>query len=117
MVRVKRGIISKKSHKKILKKASGYYGSRSRVFRVAKQAVIRASQYSYRDRKQKKREFRKLWILRINAASRSLGLSYSVFIYRLKKLNICINRKFLFNLALFDKNVFNEIFNKVKNFN
>ena len=79
MARVKRGVIARRRHKKVLKQAKGYYGARSRIFRVAKQAVIKAGQYAYRDRRQRKRQFRSLWITRINAASRANGLSYSRF--------------------------------------
>ena len=93
MARVKRGVIARKRHKKILKLAKGYYGARSRVFRVAKQAVIKAGQYAYRDRRQKKRQFRALWIARINAGARVNGLSYSRFIAGLKKASIEIDRK------------------------
>ena len=85
MSRVKRGVTARARHKKVLDKAKGYYGARSRVYRVAKQAVIKAAQYAYRDRRQKKREFRALWIIRINAAAREFGLSYSAFINGLKK--------------------------------
>ena len=85
MPRVKRGVVAHRRHKKILKQAKGYYGARSRIFRVAKQAVIKAGQYAYRDRRQKKRTFRSLWIARINAASRANGLNYSRFIAGLKK--------------------------------
>src|SRR5690554_7917893 len=85
MARVKRGVVARRRHKKILKQAKGYYGARSRVFRVAKQAVIKAGQYAYRDRRQRKRQFRQLWIARINAGARVNGLSYSKFINGLKK--------------------------------
>ncbi|PHQ59445.1 MAG: 50S ribosomal protein L20, partial [Robiginitomaculum sp.] len=88
--RVKRGVTARKRHKKVLKKAKGYYGARSRVFRVAKQAVIKAGQYAYRDRRQKKRQFRALWIARINAGARECGLSYSKLIDGLKKAAIVI---------------------------
>ncbi len=103
MGRVKRGVTAKARHKKILKLAKGYYGARSRVFRVAKQAVIKALQYAYRDRRQRKREFRALWIARINAAARLHGLSYSRFINGLKKANITLDRKVLADLAVHDK--------------
>jgi len=93
MTRVKRGVVARRRHKKILKQAKGYYGARSRVFRVAKQAVIKAGQYAYRDRRQRKRQFRALWIARINAASRANGLSYSRFIAGLKKSGIEIDRR------------------------
>ena len=103
MARVKRGVTARKKHKKVLKQAKGYYGARSRVYRVAKQAVIKAGQYAYRDRKQKKRQFRSLWIIRINAAARNCGLSYSQLINGLKKANIDIDRKMLAEMALFDE--------------
>lgn len=93
MARVKRGVIARARHKKIMKQAKGYYGARSRVYRVAFQAVIKAGQYAYRDRRQRKRQFRQLWIARINAAARQNGLSYSKFINGLKKASIEIDRK------------------------
>jgi large subunit ribosomal protein L20 len=102
MSRVKRGTTAHAKHKKVLKQAKGYYGARSRVFRVAKQAVIKAKQYAYRDRKQRKRQFRAIWIIRINAAARENGLSYGKLIYGLQKANIGINRKMLAMLALED---------------
>src|SRR5258706_9821039 len=100
MPRVKRGVTAKARHKKILAKAKGYYGARSRVYRVAKQAVIKAGQYAYRDRKQKKRVFRALWIVRINAAARMHGLTYGQFINGLKKSSIDIDRKILADIAV-----------------
>jgi len=106
MPRVKRGVIAKRRHKKILKQAKGYYGARSRVFRVAKQAVIKAGQYAYRDRRQRKRQFRALWIARINAAAREHGLSYSRFINGLCKAAVEIDRKILADLAVYEKAVF-----------
>jgi large subunit ribosomal protein L20 len=114
MPRVKRGVTAKKRHKKVLKKAKGYYGARSRVYRVAKQAVIKAAQYAYRDRKQRKRQFRALWIIRINAAAREHGLSYSRFINGLKKTNIEIDRKVLADLAVHNKDAFAAIVERVK---
>ena len=108
MARVKRGVVARKRHKKILKLAKGYYGARSRVFRVAKQAVIKAGQYAYRDRRQKKRQFRALWIARIN------GLSYSRFIAGLKKASIEIDRKVLSDLAVNEKAAFAAIVEKAK---
>ena len=105
MPRIKRGVVARRRHKKILDRAKGYYGARSRVFRVAKQAVIKAGQYAYRDRRQKKRVFRALWITRINAASRANGLAYSRLIAGRVRLTICNSREraralslFLFNL-------------------
>lgn len=109
MPRVKRGVTAKARHRKILKQAKGYYGARSRVFRVAKQAVIKAGQYAYRDRKQRKRQFRQLWIARINAAARECGLSYSRFMDGLKKASIEIDRKVLADLAVRDKEAFAEL--------
>jgi len=103
MPRVKRGVTAHARHKKILKKAKGYYGARSRVLRVAKQAVTKAGQYAYRDRRQRKRQFRALWIVRINAGAREHGLSYSRFINGLKKASIEVDRKVLADLAVFDK--------------
>ncbi len=109
MPRVKRGVTARSRHKKILKAAKGYYGARSRVFRVAKQAVIKASQYAYRDRKQRKRDFRSLWITRINAAAREHGLSYSRLISGLKKASIDLDRKVLADMAVHDKEAFAEL--------
>ncbi|QJC32789.1 50S ribosomal protein L20 [Enterobacteriaceae endosymbiont of Donacia semicuprea] len=109
MVRIKRGVTSKARHKKILKQAKGYYGSRSRTYRSAFQAVIKSGQYSYRDRKQKKRKFRQLWIMKINAAVRQKKMSYSNFIYNLKKNNININRKNLADIATFSNSSFNKL--------
>ena len=114
MARVKRGVIARKRHEKILKLAKGYYGARSRVFRVAKQAVIKAGQYAYRDRRQKKRQFRALWIARINAGARVNGLSYSRFIAGLKKASIEIDRKVLADLAVNEKAAFAAIVEKAK---
>lgn len=114
MTRVKRGVMARKRHKKILKLAKGYYGARSRVFRVAKQAVIKAGQYAYIGRKQRKRQFRELWIVRINAAARLCGLSYSNLMNGLKKANIQINRKVLADLAIFDKQAFSQLAEKAK---
>ena len=114
MPRIKRGVQARARHKKILKKAKGYYGARSRVFRVAKQAVTKAGQYAYRDRRQRKRQFRALWIVRINAASRECGLSYSRFMNGLKKGNIEIDRKVLADIAVFDKGAFSQIAEQAK---
>jgi len=114
MARVKRGVTAKARHKKVLKKAKGYYGARRKVYRVAKQAVIKAAQYAYRDRKQRKRQFRSLWITRINAAARLSGLSYSNFVAGLKKANVEIDRKILADLAVFDKPAFAAIAERVK---
>ena len=114
MPRIKRGVVAKKKHKKILKKAKGYYGARSRVFRVAKQAVIKAAQYSYRDRRAKKRDMRALWIVRISAACKSLDISYSKFIHGLKVLEIDLNRKMLSEIAIHDMATFTSLVEKVK---
>ncbi len=114
MARVKRGVTAKARHKKILDQAKGYYGARRSVYRVAKQAVIKAAQYAYRDRKQRKREFRRLWIVRINAAARLNGLTYSRFMAGLKKASIEIDRKVLADLAVFDKTTFTFIAEKAK---
>ena len=114
MARVKRGVVARRRHKKILKQAKGYYGARSRVFRVAKQAVIKAGQYAYRDRRNKKRTFRSLWIVRINAASRANGISYSQFINGLKKAEIALDRRVLADLAVHDKAAFSAIVEKAK---
>ncbi len=114
MARVRRGVVAHRRHKKILKQARGYYGARSRVYRVAKQAVIKAGQYAYRDRKQKKRQFRRLWIVRINAAAHQNGLSYSQFMYGLKKLDITVDRKMLAELAVFHKKAFSVLADTVK---
>ena len=114
MSRVKRGVVSRRRHKKILKQAKGYYGARSRVFRVAKQAVIKAAQYSYRDRRQRKRHFRSLWITRINAGCRLHSLTYSRFINGLKKANIILDRRILSDIAIHDKESFSAIILQVK---
>ena len=106
MPRVKRGVTAHARHKKILKLAKGFRGRRKNVFRIAKQAVMKAGQYAYRDRRQRKRQFRTLWIARINAAARELGLTYSVFMNGLKKAAIEIDRKVLADLAVFDKPAF-----------
>ena len=114
MARVKRGVIARRRHKKVLKAAKGYYGARSRIFRVAKQAVTKAGQYAYRDRRQRKRQFRALWIARINAGARMNGLSYSRFIAGMKKAAIEIDRKVLADLAVHDKAVFTQLVEKAK---
>jgi large subunit ribosomal protein L20 len=103
MSRVKRGVTARARHKKVLREAKGYYGARSRVYRVAKQAVIKAGQYAYRDRRQKKRQFRALWIVRINAAARENGLSYSRLINGLKQAGIEVDHKVLADIAYHDK--------------
>jgi len=114
MPRVKRGVAARARHKKVLKQAKGFRGRRKNVYRVAKQAVMKAGQYAYRDRRQKKRQFRALWIARINAAVRELGMSYSVFMAGLKRANIDIDRKVLADLAVADKAAFAKIAGQVK---
>jgi large subunit ribosomal protein L20 len=114
MARVKRGVVAKARHKKILNKAKGYYGARSKVYRVAKQAVIKAGQYAYRDRRVRKREFRALWITRINAAARLNGLSYSRFINGLSKAGIEVDRKILADLAVHDAVAFSALAEQAK---
>ena len=106
MPRVKRRVTARARHKKVLSQAKGYRGRRKNVYRIAKQAVMKAGQYAYRDRRQRKRQFRTLWIARINAAARELGLTYSVFMNGLKKAAIEIDRKVLADLAVFDKPAF-----------
>lgn len=106
MPRVKRGVQARARHKKVLKEARGYYGARSRVYRVAKQAVTKAGQYAYRDRRQKKRQFRSLWIVRINAEARVNGISYSNMINGLNKAGVAVDRKVLADLAVHDKAAF-----------
>ena len=114
MPRVKRGVTARARHKKVLKKAKGYYGARSRVYRVAAQAVTKAGQYAYRDRRQRKRQFRALWIARINAGARMFGMSYSRMIDGLKKANIALDRKVLADLAVHDIDTFGKIVEKAK---
>ena len=114
MPRVKRGVTARASHKKVLDAAKGYRGRRGNVFRVANEAVMKAGQYAYRDRRQKKRQFRALWIARINAAARECGLSYSVFMNGLKKAAIEVDRKVLADIAVFDKDAFAKLAEQVK---
>ena len=114
MSRVKRGVPARARHQKILKQAKGYRGRRKNVYRIAKQAVMKAGQYQYRDRRQRKRQFRTLWIARINAASRELGLTYSRFMNGLKKASIEVDRKVLADLAVFDKPAFAQLANQAK---
>ena len=109
MARVKRGTIARARHKKVLKQAKGYYGARSRVYRVAVQAVTKAGQYAYRDRRQRKRQFRQLWIARINAAARQEGITYSVFINGLNKAGIKVDRKILAHLAVNEPESFKKL--------
>jgi len=114
MPRVKRGVTARARHKKVIQKAKGFRGRRGNVYRVAKEAVMKAGQYAYRDRRQKKRQFRSLWIARINAAAREMGLSYSAFMNGLKKAAIDIDRKVLAHLAVADKAAFAKIANQAK---
>ena len=114
MPRVKRGVTANARHKKVLGKAKGYYGARSKIYRVAKQAVIKAGQYAYRDRRQRKRQFRVLWIARINAAARENGLSYSRMIDGLNKANVEVDRKVLADIAVFDAAGFSALAEKAK---
>ena len=114
MARVKRGVVAHARHKKVLKQAKGYYGARRKVYRVAKQAVIKAGQYAYRDRRQRKRQFRRLWIVRINAAARQFDLSYSRFMDGLNKAGIEVDRKVLADLAVHDIAAFGVLAEKAK---
>jgi large subunit ribosomal protein L20 len=114
MPRVKRGVTARARHKKILAKAKGYRGRRKNVFRIAKEAVMRAGQYAYRDRRNRKRDFRRLWIARINAGARELGMTYSVFMNGLKKAAIEVDRKVLADLAVFDKAAFAALVSQAK---
>lgn len=114
MARVKRGVVARARHKKIMEQAKGFRGRRKNVFRVATQAVTKAGQYAYRDRRQKKRQFRGLWIARINAAARECGLSYSRFMDGLKKAAIELDRKVLADIAVFDKVAFGVLADKAK---
>ncbi|KPN71289.1 50S ribosomal protein L20 [Neisseria sp. 83E34] len=114
MPRVKRGVTARARHKKVLALAKGYRGRRKNVYRVAKQAVMKAGQYAYRDRRQRKRQFRQLWIVRINAGARQSGLSYSKFMNGLKRAAIEIDRKVLADLAVFDKAAFAQLVEKAK---
>ena len=114
MARVKRGVEARRKHKKVLGKAKGYYGARSRVFRVAKQAVIKAAQYAFRDRRNRKRDFRALWIIRVNAAARANGMTYGEFINGLKKASIAVDRKVLADIAVHDKASFSALVEQAK---
>ncbi|HET9843542.1 MAG TPA: 50S ribosomal protein L20 [Gammaproteobacteria bacterium] len=115
MARVKRGVQARRRHKKVLKAAKGYYGAKSRTYKVARQAVFKAGQYAYRDRRQKKRQFRSLWIIRINAAARIHGLSYSRFMNGLKKAEVDIDRKVLSDIAIYDMEAFAKLATTAKN--
>jgi large subunit ribosomal protein L20 len=114
VARVKRGVVARARHKRVLKKAKGYYGARSKQFRVAKQAVTKAGQYAYRDRRQRKRQFRVLWITRINAAARLHGMSYSRFINGLNQAGIEVDRKILADLAVHDAAAFGALAEQAK---
>ncbi len=114
MPRVKRGVTAHAKHKKVMAKAKGYYGRRKNVYRVATQAVTKAGQYAYRDRRQRKRQFRALWIARINAAARECGINYSRLINGLKKAEVAIDRKVLADIAVFDKGAFAQLAEQAK---
>lgn len=114
MPRVKRGVTARARHKKVLVQSKGFRGRRNNVYRIAKQAVMKAGQYAYRDRRQRKRQFRALWIARINAAARELGMNYSNFMNGLKKAAIEVDRKVLADLAVFDKPAFAAIANQAR---
>ena len=114
MPRVKRGVTSRASHKKVIARAKGFRGRRNNVFRIANEAVMRAGQYAYRDRRNRKRDFRSLWITRINAAVREHGLSYSAFMNGLKKAAIAVDRKVLADIAVLDKPAFSKFVEKAK---
>ena len=114
MARVKTGIITRKKHKKILKRAKGYYGAKSKLFKVANQAIMKSMTYAFIGRKRKKRDFRSLWIARINAGTRQYGLSYSKFMYGLKKNNINMNRKMLSEMAINDPEGFKKLVELVR---
>jgi len=114
MARVKRGVVARRRHKKVISRAKGYYNARRKVFRAAKQAVIKAGQYAYIGRKQKKRQFRALWIVRINAGARQFGLSYSRLMNGLKKADITVDRKMLADLAVHDIAAFGTLAEKAK---
>ena len=113
-MRIKRGNVSRNRHKKILKLAKGFIGARSRIFKVANTAVMKALKYAYRDRRTTKRNMRRLWIIRINAAVRERGMSYSRFVNACKKANIIVNRKMLAELAVNDKESFDTVFEAAK---
>jgi large subunit ribosomal protein L20 len=114
MPRVKRGVTARAAHKKVIARAKGFRGRRNNVFRIANEAVMRAGQYAYRDRRNKKRDFRSLWITRINAAVREHGLSYSVFMNGLKKAAVAVDRKVLADIAVLDKPAFGKFVEKAK---
>jgi large subunit ribosomal protein L20 len=114
MPRIKRGVVARAAHKKVLRKAKGFRGRRGNVFRVANEAVMRAGQYAYRDRRNRKRDFRALWIARINAAAREHGMTYSVFMNGLKKAAVAVDRKVLADIAVLDKAAFGKFVERAK---
>jgi large subunit ribosomal protein L20 len=114
MPRVKRGVTARARHQKVLEQAKGYRGRRKNVYRIAKEAVMKAGQYAYRDRRTKKRDFRNLWIARINAAARECGMTYSVFMNGLKKSDVAVDRKVLADIAVFDKPAFAKLVETAK---
>jgi large subunit ribosomal protein L20 len=114
MPRIKRGVIARAAHKKVLRKAKGFRGRRGNVFRIANEAVMRAGQYAYRDRRNRKRDFRALWIARINAAAREHGMTYSVFMNGLKKAAVAVDRKVLADIAVLDKAAFGKFVERAK---
>ncbi|AKC59920.1 50S ribosomal protein L20 [Blochmannia endosymbiont of Polyrhachis (Hedomyrma) turneri] len=114
MVRVKNSVAAHARHKKVISRTKGYYGARSRAYRVAFQAMIKAGVYSYRDRRQKKRQFRQLWIIKINAAARENSMSYSSLINKLHESSIMMNRKVLADLAMFDQTTFSLLIKKIR---
>jgi large subunit ribosomal protein L20 len=109
MARVKGGFVTRRRHKKVLKLARGYFGSKHRLFKTANQQVMKSLLYAYRDRRRKKRDFRRLWVTRINAAARTNGLSYSKFMYGLKLAGVDVNRKILSDLAITDAKAFADL--------
>ena len=114
MPRIKRGVVARAAHKKVLRKAKGFRGRRGNVFRVANEAVMRAGQYAYRDRRNRKRDFRTLWIARINAAAREHGMTYSVFMNGLRKAAVAVDRKMLADIAVLDKAAFGKFVERAK---
>ena len=114
MPRIKRGVVARAAHKKVLRKAKGFRGRRGNVFRIANEAVMRAGQYAYRDRRNRKRDFRTLWIARINAAAREHGMTYSVFMNGLRKAAVAVDRKMLADIAVLDKAAFGKFVERAK---
>ena len=115
MARIKGAVVTRRRRKKVLKLAKGYWGAKSKHFKMAKQAVMKSGNYAYIGRKQRKRNFRRLWITRISAACRMRGINYSTFMNGLKKANICLNRKMLSEIAIADDNAFTKLVEQVKN--